>query len=526
MIERAMELDPNDPVAAQVGATFALDQADVAKAIPLAQAALERSLKYDYYAVESLASARNGLTNIGSAYLNLGLTDWANYYAQLSFTPYLANSHALLSTVYSPRGIRALNSSLNLSLSLEPTAISAPNRYFQFIRQPGNYFTVGGSIGDQDDSTNWSGAVTAQGFARLPTPVAYRVDYNKSDDEGIRINSGAESESINISVGTHLPGRQHHLNLNVFANRSEAGDPGDISENDPDDVNESSSISAALTYQLRVAFDNRILTRIGFSNIRTEFRNPSAFGNNLSDRLLSLLVNFGEEQTRAAVNAGLIDLNPLIGPPCTALEPCIGLEPAFTGFGPSILDPFPDVIDDFSISGSTVMSKGEVDTPYIQFRHMLNVYDIDLTYGLEVMPQQSKSSTVFNDFDVLGIGELFFDLVTSSLFVSVTGRQLALQTDTDPLSAYAYTQGRWKMTDEIWIDAGLFLRHYDDDFSEAETQLDPRFGIGWRVSKQHWLRAAYQRELVLPVPPPGCDGTGRDYGICNTSNAGFERFTN
>ena len=498
-IDRAIALDPNDPVAPQIAATFALDLADVAKAIPYAQDALEKSLKYDYYAVESLASARNGLTNIGSAYLNLGLTDWANYYAQLSFTPYLANSHALLSTVYSPRGIRAQNSTLNLSLTLEPTAITVPNRYFQFIREPDNFFTLGGAIGEQDDATNWSGSFSGQGFARLPTPVAYRVDYSRNHNDGLRINSDSETETLNLGLGTHLPGRKHHFNLNLFASQSESGAPGDITDNDPDDRNESTALNAALSYHLRLAFDSRVLARIGFNKNRINFNNPSAFGRNLSDRLYSLLLNFGEDTARTVSQQGLTDINAVVVPPCTVAEPCIGVGPLFTGLGPAILDVFPDTIDD----DITAASKAVVDTYYLQFRHMLNVHDVDLTYGVELQPQRSNATTVFSDFDVLGTGVLFTDFVTQFPFVSVAGRDLLVQSNVDPFAAAVFSQARWKMTEELWFDGGLFVRHYDDDITDPITRLDPRFGVGWRVSDQHWLRAGYQRELVVPVAPLG-----------------------
>lgn len=88
-IRKSMEIDPDDPIAPQLGSAFNIDQANIGEAIRLAKDALEQSLEHDYFAVESLASARSGITNVGSAYLNLGLGDWANYYAQLAFSPTL-----------------------------------------------------------------------------------------------------------------------------------------------------------------------------------------------------------------------------------------------------------------------------------------------------------------------------------------------------------------------------------------------------------------------------------------------------
>lgn len=59
------------------------------------------------------------------------------------------------------------------------------------------------------------------------------------------------------------------------------------------------------------------------------------------------------------------------------------------------------------------------------------------------------------------------------------------------------------MTDDLWLEGGVAVRHYDDDSTEPETDIDPRVGVGYRIHPNHWLRAAYQSELILPVPPLG-----------------------
>ena len=500
-IERAIELDPNDPIAPKIGSAFAIDNADIARAIPLAQDALEKSLKFDYFAVENLASARTGLTNIGSAYLNLGLTDWANYYAQLAFTPYLADSHALLSNVYNPRGIRATNSALNLSFSLEPNAISVPNRYFEFIREPGDYLTLGGSLGDDDGATSKSGSVTVQGFHRLPDPVSYRMDYNINDNDGFRTNSHAESEALNISVGTRLQGRKHHLLANFFANRTESGAPGAVFDSDPDDTDKTNSFNGSLSYHLRLAFDNRILARASYNKIRTEFTNGAPLGSGANDLLTSLLFQFGETRVRNEIAQGLTDLNAFLGAPCAVTDPCIGVGPDFFGFGPALVIPLPEVIDDDPI----VATDGYVESYAFQFRHMLNLHDVDVTYGFEFIPQEASSSFDFYDFNLIGIGDWITNpplLFEQFPFLTPTG-VISSRFDSDPVSAMAYTQARWKANEQFWLEGGVAIRHYDNDFIDPETDIDPRIGVGYRINTNHWLRAAFQSELVLPVPALG-----------------------
>lgn len=55
----------------------------------------------------------------------------------------------------------------------------------------------------------------------------------------------------------------------------------------------------------------------------------------------------------------------------------------------------------------------------------------------------------------------------------------------------------------MWLEAGLFGRHLDTGPGKVRKQIDPRVGVGWRLTDSNWLRAAYQRELVLPSPIGG-----------------------
>jgi hypothetical protein len=62
----------------------------------------------------------------------------------------------------------------------------------------------------------------------------------------------------------------------------------------------------------------------------------------------------------------------------------------------------------------------------------------------------------------------------------------------------AYAQARWKLTSELWLEGGAFYR----DISLADNhkrQIDPRLGLGWRITPQHWLRVTSQSALVDPL---------------------------
>lgn len=496
-IKKAMEIDPDDPIAPQLGSSFNVDQANIGEAIRLAKDALAKSLKYDYFAVESLASARSGITNVGSAYLNVGLTDWANYYAQLAFTPYLANSYWLLSSVYAPRSIRASNGALNIALTLEPTALSIPNRYFQFVREPGNNLTVGGTYGTEDGAETWSGAASAQGFARIPIPIAYRLDYINSNNDGFRRNSQSDSESVNVSVGTRFADRKHHVAANFFASDSNEGRPGPITAVDPDDRDKTWSMSGALSYHLRFDYDNRVLARVGYQAIGAKFRNGSPAGRDTTDTLESLLFAFGEDRVRDLLGEGLTDLNTILG--CTVTDPCLGIGDFFRPFGPPFTDELPDVVDDDIFASTDAITR----SLNFQIRHMVRLNDVDFSYGAELLYQDAETTSNFNNFDFQGIGLLLDDTFASAFFAQFSARPESTKTESDPDGASVYAQARYKYSDDVWFEAGLFARYYDDDSTKEHSQLDPRVGFGWRFLDKHWLRVGYQRELVLPVSSLG-----------------------
>ncbi|MGQ0658852.1 MAG: tetratricopeptide repeat protein [Chromatiales bacterium] len=127
-----------------------------------------------------------------------------------------------------------------------------------------------------------------------------------------------------------------------------------------------------------------------------------------------------------------------------------------------------------------------------QLRHLLDIGPVQFTWGAEWFTGRTDTAT---DTDLFGpAGYSFFTELSSQ------------DIDADVL----YVQGRWKVNRDLWFDAGLFKRHLrleivDPDFfgtvfiSELdEDQLDPRLGVAWRVTQNHWLRVAAQRKLLFP----------------------------
>ena len=513
MIDKAMIIDPNDPVAPKVGTTMGVDQADIGRAIRLAQSALEKSLAFDYFAVESLESARSGVTNLGSAYANLGLTSWANYYAQLAFTPYEASSHFLLNSVYGPRSNTASNGALNLGLALAPTAISQPNRFFEFVREPGIDFTIGGSRGDTGGESTRSGNATVQGFGRLPVPFSYRLDYIDSDVDQSR------SKVLNISAGSSLFDRRHDISANFFASKDHNRVDGPITSIDIGDRNETTVLAGTLNYHFRWDYDNRVLLRLGFQKTTTNEDNARPYGNGISGLGQSLVTTFGEQSARAITESGLFDLNTVLGPPCSSVDPCFGIGPFFSIFGPQVDVTIPDTIVPDTFANRTVNSKSSSETFYLQFRHMFRWGDFDLTYGAELLDRDDLS--IFTDvfesapgspasvsptspflFSPFGFGTLIDAGFNFSFFTNFDLVNTTFRAESDPFFATAYGQARYEYEETWWVELGVYARRLDGA-REQTGQIDPRIGVGWRFAEGHWLRAAYQSELILAVPPQG-----------------------
>lgn len=124
-----------------------------------------------------------------------------------------------------------------------------------------------------------------------------------------------------------------------------------------------------------------------------------------------------------------------------------------------------------------------------QLRHLLDIGPVQFTWGSEWFTGDTITNSDFVVFDPFG----GFRVPSDSFFRDLNSQVL-------------YAQGRWKVTPDLWFDAGIFQRKLDIiDGSFAATseldeeQVDPRLGVAWRVTPNHWLRAAAQRKLVLPV---------------------------
>lgn len=504
-LAQARRVDPDDPLPLSAGAIIALDQFEAGQAIRYSREALDRIRTVGSFAVENLASASSGLSSLGFAYVNLGMDDWGEFYAQRAFSPYNASDHFLLAQQYESN--RARTGELAQGLLLDPFAISFPNRYYEPVRAPRTDLSFGASGGDEDGAGTDNVFGTLQGFARLPLPVAYSLSASRSNEDGFRTNTRQRTESVQLGVGTRFNDQKDQLLWVLNFDRGITGTPGDASDPDPDDANRFNSGSGSLGWQHRFDYDNRLIARIGASSMHSRINNAQPFGRGLDDLTYSLLVNFGEDAVREVAEQGLFDASELFG---SADEPvlltnsdenqtfCL-LVPAACASPlrltlPDRLDPSP-------------LEQGDVRTRQLdlQLRHLLSLgQDFEFSYGAEWTPQDQDQRLRVLQASLPGSGLVFTDIVNGLGSTFTLGRPETNITESDDHleGGQAYVQGRWKLTEDFSTESGVFLRHSNDD-EDDRSSWDPRIGLTWEPRRGHWLRAAFQREMGVPAPFAG-----------------------
>lgn len=489
-LANAARLCPNDPVPPQINSVIAQDQAEAGEAIRLAREAHDRLLRTGPpLGIEGVASSQSGITNVGSAYANLNLDDWGTYYGQLGFSPYLANSHFFLSNQYPSS--RARSSANTQGLLLDPQAVSFPNRFSEFIRKPRNYLDISGTVGSEDGALFHTESITAQGFARIPNPFAYRVIASNSDNEGFRTNGQSDEQELLLGLGGWIDSSNYWVfRTNYWKQTTGLPDSRDIS--DPDDENEFEGIRAELGYQHRIHAQNRILVRLSGGYFQDEFANPRPFGAGLSNLTFSLMDTFGLDDTRWLFEQGLFYVDPYI--------PYFVVGPAGESLGLTrITDSIPNNIDLKKLHSLTLRAWDAS----LQARHMLRLGDIDVSYGSEFgifRNELKQTQTVFSLVSPALLSDVAAGILPMSPLEFPFGVSELQETsdDFDQTAAVAYIDGLWEPYPDLRFQLGGFLRYFDNDIDDARTKMDPRIGIAWQPVSGHWLRAAAQREFILP----------------------------
>lgn len=490
--ENAGRLDPRDPVPDLLQSVVAQERAEAGQAIRHARRAYRKYADWKNYSVETIASDRNGVINLGSAYANLGLAAWGDYYAQLSFDPYWANSHFGVGSLY--ESARAKRGSDVQGLLLDPLAYSRRDRYTDFVKRPFADTRLGGAVGSRDGASLDQQHGAVQGYAESPKPLSYAlVARREADDNFFGSGLASETEIGELSAGVKLD-EANTLGFGVGVARLRRPAFMDFGEELPD-TNEKGhreSEIAGIGYQHRFGPKNRLLIRAAASHLNYRTHNPDPFGSDLGDLDFSLISNFGRDNTRKLYDLGLYDASSVIKG--TGSGPVLAVGPlgAFLG-----LKPIPDTIIDPLSLNIRHDTHQEQWYQQLQFRHLFDLEPFEVTYGAEWHQYRNRLDVEMTGFGRLGKGAITLDGVNFLPFEFGTATTVSFSRDFDQNAAFAYVGSRWKMTPEFWLEGALYLHHFDDGIDESITKLDPRFGLGWRLAPNQWLRAVVQRDLYF-----------------------------
>jgi tetratricopeptide (TPR) repeat protein len=478
-LDSAGRMNPNDPLIPLIGSVIASDQAHADQAIELAREAMRLYRQRGGEGITGLASTRGGNNTLGSAFADLGLSSWANYYNELSFDPYSAESHFYRAAHDSERF-----SSLFQGLLLEPLATSGRNRFVDFYRRPFTDSEIGGTIGWPGNGTSYQGEGTVQGFARTPKPMSYYLtaDYGHSpedrDHADYKVNSFVGGLGVNITPHDRL-----FLDAEGVFTTKEL--PGSITLPDPDDERDSELVSTGLGYSHYFGARNILLGRIMAQDTESTVSNALPLGSTpLSDLEYSMVYNFGSEAARYLYEWGLRD----------DTDPSEPDSPLLTvgDSGPYLSGAFLDGLDpkqDFRIHV-------ENRTLNLNVRHLLAIRSVDFTYGAELQTFRQKvqmESLVLRQRDP-GTG-LIMGPGGSAPFLFGDPAPQSQDTVENGIIGSAYLDALWRLRNTLWFSGSLFADHADREGSPPINRLDPRVGAAWQASARDWLRLAFREDL-------------------------------
>lgn len=487
----ASRLDPKDPFPHLIAYLIYQDTYRPFEAIEEARRVLEL-LPY-LKSVEEIENTKVGLSNLGSALLGFGLSEWSESYAQESFDPHNASSHFQASRRYNDNHYVAV-SELVQGLLLDPLANSRSARYLDIIRKPRWDASLSGTWGDEDGgfSQQYSGII--QGYTRKLWETACSLAVQGYDKQGSVENGDSDGVSLALGLGIK-PDYRNSLNVGFTAGRDESGQPGSGPELDPDDRLKTENLSADLGYRHRFGPKNNVIARAAYDRWILKSRNPAPFGTGLTDIQASFLyAGFGIQETRRFFQQGVYDVSALVPPDQGGITLATDSTGTFAETPGAVLLPgsFPSFVD----TDLRRYEKSDQETFLLQGRQLVNLGERhEFTWGAEYIPLKVRSKRVTNVFvpqdtiyffeEPILDPEVYgwqFDLVSP---VEVTERS----TDEGRFIT-AYVDDRWKVADWLLLEGAVFFESFYDDENE-DNRAYPRVGAAVRLLKNHILRVGY-----------------------------------
>lgn len=194
-LDRASELDRNDPLPHFLRAAVLRDLGRPAEALAAARAAQAR-LPY-LKSLNRLASDRQGSLALGSVLADLGLEPWADAVAQDSALPGWSGSHLFLARQLGAG--YSHDNELIQGLLADPTVFGVAGARQPLLSRAGDYLTASMRAVSQHDEEGGEGRLSLQGFRNESAPFAYLLDWRRNANP-LSILSG-EVDQLTLGLG-------------------------------------------------------------------------------------------------------------------------------------------------------------------------------------------------------------------------------------------------------------------------------------------------------------------------------------
>ncbi len=511
----ARQLDPRDPVPHIIAYLIYQDTYRNFEAIQEATKALE--LLPNLKSVNPVETTQKGLSNLGSALLGLGMTEWASSYAEQSFNPFDAASYFFVSEKYSGNPILFVSANAQGFL-LDPLSIKYSPRYQDIVKRPQHNLTVNTTLGYEESGFTRQHEIIQQGYVRTPWEMTYLLDFQNHENDGYLRNGDSRGNFLTYALGAR-PDYKNGFVVWGGWKTDDSGDPGTRTRPDFDDRFKTSIFTLSAGYNYRLGDKNNLLLNFSFNRLKQKFSNGDPLGSTgLSGPELSFINRFGADQARAFFEKGVFDAGIVGGLPffvtdSTGVLKDLGEIPLRFSFTPG-MDP----------SALRSQDATTEDTGF-QLRHLIAIGDNhEFTYGAEYVPHLrlkiDEVSSITDTGNFAGfVDEIFlhgpFYLVPEVEFAD-SASQFRFRSESKSLYAF----DRWRVTDRLLVEMGLFYEGIKTTTTAGiggtdYSRLHPRLGLELRLSPKHILLAAYQKSLYhgtsLSLAPVSTAGLIFDY---------------
>ncbi len=486
-LQLAMVLDPRDPVPHVIRYIIYQDRYRPFDSIQEATRALE--LLPNLKSVNPVETNQKALSNLGSALLGLGMREWASSYADESFDAFDASAYFFTANKFEDNPFVYVSQLIQGFLT-DPLSIGHYNRYEQIVPKPVQQLTLNTTLGSEDGGFSRRHKVHYLGYVREPLQIKYILDWENHESDGFRKNGNSQGNLISYGIGIK-PDYRNSFFIYGGINRTKYGDPGRTDDSStPNDTVRWNYFSINTGYNHRVGNKNNILLNFYYEKGKQRIDNPDPFGTGLSAAQITTINAFGLDFATLFFDWGVYDVSSCNQVPAYAID----LDGTLQLVCPSaVLQPrvLPASIDLNPLHRSTATHEGF----NYQLKQVFNAGDHhQISYGFEYA-RIINDTSIENSIAFKGPA-LYYAWPVQVVVVPYyeSGRDdLRLRIVSNAVTAYL--SDRWKPTENLMIEAGLFFESFKSDQSDAEN-MSPRIGFAWKWGDQHILRAAYQKRLL------------------------------